>query len=451
MLTLPAELLPLIVEFAPLFSKPVWEHAQVLLVGAILASGRRTVTACLRVMGLSQETGFVNYHRVLNRSRWSVLAASHILLRLLVTCFVPEGELVFGLDDTIERRHGENITAKGIYRDPVRSSHSHLVKASGLRWLCCMVLSQVSWAGSTWGLPFLSVLCPSERYYSEGGRRHQKLTERARQMVRLLSRWLPDRQLIVVGDGGFAALELLHAVSQTPNAHLITRLRLDAELWNPAPPPKPHQPGRPRVKGARRPSPKQRLDDSTTPWTALEVENWYGGEKREVELYTETCVWYKSGFQPVLIRWVLVRDPQGQYDPQAFLSTWVDHTPEQILSWFVRRWRMEVTFEETRAHLGLETQRQWSDLAIARTTPVLLGLFSMVTLMADRLIKRQVMPVRTTAWYTKELPTFADAMAMTRRCLWNNCHFSTSSQSCEVIKVPRALLERLTDAVCYAT
>jgi DDE superfamily endonuclease len=277
------------------------------------------------------------------------------------------------------------------------------------------------------------------------------LTERARQMVRLFSRWLPDRQLIVVGDGGFAALELLHAVSQTPNAHLITRLRLDAELWNPAPPPKPHQPGRPRVKGARRPSPKQRLDDSTTPWTTLEVENWYGGEKREVELYTETCVWYKSGFQPVLIRWVLVRDPQGQYDPQAFLSTCVDHTPEQILSWFVRRWRMEVTFEETRAHLGLETQRQWSDLAIARTTPVLLGLFSMVTLMADRLIKRQVMPVRTTAWYTKELPTFADAMAMTRRCLWNSCHFSTSSQSCEVIKVPRALLERLTDAVCYAT
>src|SRR5918994_534053 len=204
MLTLPAELLPLIVEFAPLFSKPVWEHAQGLLVGAILAPGRRTVTACLRVMGLSQETGFVNYHRVLNRSRWSVLAASHILLRLLVTCFVPEGELVLGLDDTIERRHGENITAQGIYRDPVRSSHSHLVKASGLRWLCCMVLSQVSWAGSTWGLPFLSVLCPSERYHTERRRRHQKLTERARQMVRLLSRWLPDRQLIVVGDGGFA-------------------------------------------------------------------------------------------------------------------------------------------------------------------------------------------------------------------------------------------------------
>ena len=126
-------------------------------------------------------------------------------------------------------------------------------------------------------------------------------------------------------------LELLHAVSQTPNAHLITRLRLDAELWHPAPERKARHKGRPRVKGSRRPSPKQRLDDPNTPWTTLEVEHGYGSEKREVELYTETCVWYKSGFHPVLMRWVLVRDPQGQYDPQAFLSTCVDHTPVQIL------------------------------------------------------------------------------------------------------------------------
>ena len=451
MLTLPAELLPLIVEFAPLFSKPVWDHAQVLLVGAILATGKRTVTACLRVMGLSQEKHFVNYHRVLNQACWSPLAASHILLRLLITCFVPAEELIFGLDDTIERRRGEHITAKGIYRDPVRSSHAHFVKASGLRWLCCMVLTKVWWADSMWGLPFLTVLCPSERYHAQRGRRHQKLTERAIQIMRLLTRWLPDRQLIFVGDGGFAALELLHAVSQMPNAHMMTRLRLDAELWNPAPERKPHQQGRPRVKGARRPSPQQRLDDPNTPWTPLEVEHWYGGKRREVEFYTETCVWYKSGFQPVLIRWVLVRDPQGQYDPQAFLSTHIDHTPLQILTWFVRRWRMEVTFAEARAHLGMETQRQWSDLAIARTTPVVLGLFSIVALMADCLIKSQVIPVRTAAWYTKKRPTFADAMAMTRRCLWNSCHFSTSSQCRDVGKVPRALLERLTDAVCYDT
>jgi hypothetical protein len=354
------------------------------------------------------------------------------------------------LDDTIERRRGDKITAKGIYRDPVRSSHAHFVKASGLRWLCCMLLAQVSWADSIWGLPFLTVLCPSERYHAERGRTHQKLTERARQIIRLITRWLPGRKLIFVGDGSFAALELLHSVSQTPNAHMITRLRLDAELWNPAPARKPRQNGRPRVKGARRLSPQQRLDDPSTPWTPMEVEHWYGGEKREVAIYTETCVWYKSGFQPVVIRWVLVRDPQGDDDPQAFLSTQVDHTPLQIVTWFVRRWRMEVTFEEARAHLGMETQRQWSDLAIARTTPVLFGLFSIVTLMADRLSTSHTILVRTAAWYTKERPTFTDVMALTRRCLWSRCHFSTSSQSREVVKVPRTLLERLTDTVCYA-
>ena len=272
MLTLPAEWCPLMVEFAPLFSKPVWEHPQLLLVGASLAPGKRTVTAGLRVMAWSQEKRVVNSHRVLNRARWSPLAASSIWLRLLLMGFAPEGEWVFGLDDPIEPRRGEHLTAKGIYRHPLRSSHRHLLKASSLRWLGLRVLTQVSWAGSTWGLPFLSVLCPSQRYPSKRRRRHQKLTERARQRLRLRTRWLPHRQLILVGDGGFSALELLHDVSQTPHAHLITRLRLDAEWWTPAPERKPHPHGRPRLKGARRPSPKPRLDDPHTLWRTLEVD-----------------------------------------------------------------------------------------------------------------------------------------------------------------------------------
>jgi DDE superfamily endonuclease len=164
-------------------------------------------------MGLSQEKCFVNYHRVLNRARWSALAASRLLLRLLIASFVPSGELVIGIDDTIERRRGDQIKAKGIYRDPVRSSHSHFVKASGLRWLCCMLLVEISWAGCIWGLPFLTVLCPSERYHAERGRRHQTLTERAWQIVQLVRRWLPDQELIFVGDNSFAVLDLLGCVS----------------------------------------------------------------------------------------------------------------------------------------------------------------------------------------------------------------------------------------------
>ena len=448
--TLPAELLPLIVEFAPLFSKPVWERAKTLLVGAILAIGKRTVTACLRVTGKSEEVHFQNYHRVLNRARWSALEAARVLLRMLVTTFASSGELVIGIDDTIERRRGQKIKAKGIYRDPVRSSHSHLVKASGLRWLSCMLLVNIQWAGCVWGLPFLTVLSPSERYYAGRKRRHQRLTDRAWQVIQLIARWLPDRDVIFVGDSSFAVLDLLYLVSSTPRVDLITRLRLDAQLYDPAPKRKAGQTGRPRVKGARRPSPQQILDNPKTKWTKIEVDHWYGEQKREVEVYTETAIWYCCRNMPVPIRWVLIRDPSGEFEPQALLSTNLGHTPLQILSWFVRRWRMEVTFEEARAHLGIETQRQWNDLAIARTTPALFGLFSIITLMADRLIKAEVKPVRTAAWYEKQKPTFADSIAIVRRCLWSGCHFSTSSSHGDVVKIPRSLLERLTDAVCYA-
>jgi hypothetical protein len=450
MLTLPAELLPLIVEFAPLFSKPVWERAKTLLVGAIPALGKRTVTARLLVTGNGRDKRFQNYHRVLNRARWSALRASQVLLRMLVTTFATSGELIIGIDDTIERRRGAKIKAKGIYRDPVRSSHSHFVKASGLRWLCSMLLVEIPWAGCIWGLPFLTVLCPSERYYAGLKRRHQRLTDRAWQVIQLITRWLPDRNLVFVGDSSFAALDLLYLVSSTPRVDLITRLRLDAQLYYPAPKRKAGQMGRPRVKGARRPSPQQTLDNPRTKWAKIEVDHWYGGQKHVVEVYTETAIWYCCRNMPVPVRWVLIRDPLGEFEPQALLSTNLGHTPMQILNWFVRRWRMEVTFEEARAHLGIETQRQWNDLAIARATPVLFGLFSMVALMANQLIKTEVKPIRTAAWYEKQTPTFADAIAIVRRCLWSNCHFSTSSNHSDVVKIPRSLLERLTDAVCYA-
>jgi hypothetical protein len=151
-----------------------------------------------------------------------------------------------------------------------------------------------------------------------------------------------------------------------------------------------------------------------------------------------------------MLRWVLIRDPQEEFEPQALLSTQLPHSPAQILAWFVRRWTMEVTLEETRAHLGIETQRQWSDLAISRTTPTLFGLYSLVTLLAQTLPRAQTRVVRTAAWYAKPRPTFSDALAVVRRELWSQSHFSMSSAKSEVVEIPRSLLERLTDAVCYA-
>jgi hypothetical protein len=449
MLSLPIAFSSVIGVFVPVFSRPVWQHVKVLLTGAVLAPGKRTVTAMLQIMGRSAASDFQTYHRVLNRAVWSPLTASRLLLRLLVAVFVPRGVVVVGLDDTIERRRGEQIKAKGIYRDPVRSSHSHFVKVSGLRWLACMLLSPLSWAERVWALPFLTVLCPSERFYEQRGRRHQPLTERAWQMIRLVVRWLPGREVAFVADSSFAALELLDKVATLPRASVMTRLRLDAALYDPPPPRKPGTKGRPRLKGKRRPTLEAVLADERTPWTTLLVDQWYGEGPREVEVATDTAVWYHTGKPPVAIRWVLIRDPKQAFKPQALLSTNLEHTPEQILPWFVRRWTMEVTFEEARAHLGMETQRQWNARAIARTTPALLGLYSIVTLTAHLLIEKGITPVRRMAWYRKTRPTFSDALALVRRQLWDQLHFSMSHQETDMINIPRALFERFIDAVCY--
>ena len=450
MLTVPVALTRLIVKFAPVFSKRVWEHVQVLVVGALLAPGKRTVTAVLRVMGRSQEQQFQKYHRVLNRAQWSSLALARVLLTLLVHTFVAKGPVVIGVDDTLERRRGAKIKAKGIYRDPVRSSRAQVVKASGLRWLCAMLLPEIPWAGRVWALPFLTALCPSERYHQQRGQRHKTLAEWAGQLIGLIHRWLPGREVVVVADSSYAVIELLTQVRATAGVSLLTRLRLDAALYDPVPTRAPRQAGRPRKKGARRPTLQHVLKDRQTQWTPVTVTNWYGGGAREVEICTDTAVWYHTGLPPVAMRWVLIRDPQGEFEPQALVTTHREHAPVQVLEWFVRRWTMEVTLEEARAHLGIETQRQWNDLAIQRTTPALFGLYSLVTLMAHALPQAEARVVRTAAWYAKVRPTFSDALAVVRRELWSSCHFAMSESHTEMVKIPRSVLERLTDTVCYA-
>jgi len=299
-------------------------------------------------------------------------------------------------------------------------------------------------------LPFLTVLCPSERFYAQRGRHHQTLLERAWQSIRVVRRWLPDRELVFVADSSFAALEWLALVAQLPQVSVITRLRLDAALYDPPPPRTPGTTGRPRLKGKRRPTLEAVLADEQTQWSTLTVDDWYGEGPREVEVATDTAVWYHTGKPPVAIRWVLIRDSQERFKSQALLSTNLEHTCAQMLAWFVRRWTMEVTFEEARAHLGMETQRQWNDRAIARTTPALLSLYAIITLNAQLLIEKGMTCVRSTAWYRKTRPTFADAIALVRRQLWEHLDFSMSQQETDMMKIPRALLERFTEALCYA-
>jgi DDE superfamily endonuclease len=450
--TLPAMMLHLLNPFVPLFSRRLWPHVQVLLAGAILAPGKRTVSAALRVMGLGQTEHFQRYHRVLNRAAWSGREASHVLLGVLVKTFMPSGPLVIGVDVTLERRWGKKIAAKGIYRDPVRSTQERFVKASGLRWVCLMLLVPVPWAGRVWALPFLSVLAPSERYAKERGKRHKKITDWAQQMLLLVRRWWPEREIVAVADAGYASLRLLASCRRfLPRpVTFVTRLRLDAALYDPAPPRRAGQLGRPRLKGERLPNLSVVAEDPSTAWTPATVDNWYGSGECTVEMASGTAVWYSTGLPAVPIRWVLVHDPQGAFATQALLCTDLGADPEQILGWFVMRWQVETTFQEVRRHLGVETQRQWSELAIRRTTPALLGLFSLVTLFAHQRMAQSMETVRRAAWYRKPNPTFSDALALVRKELWAHATFRRSLADTDTVKVPREFVEHLTETLCYA-
>jgi hypothetical protein len=296
----------------------------------------------------------------------------------------------------------------------------------------------------------LTVLAPSERYHEERGVQHKKLTDWARQLIRQVRRWLPNRALVVVVDSSYAVLALLATcVNLRQPVTVVTRLRLDAALYDPAPERQPGQRGAPRKKGARQPSLAQRISDPATAWQTVSVQ-WYGNTLRTVELASGTAVWYHPGLPIVALRWVLIRDPLGKFTTQALLCTDLNATPAHIVEWFVLRWQLEVTFQEMRAHLGIETQRQWSDLAILRTTPALFGLFSLITLFAHQLLQGQPLTIRQAAWYHKTQPTFSDTLAFVRQHLWPVSISYLSPPTPDMQVIPTALFQRLIDTLAFS-
>jgi DDE superfamily endonuclease len=415
----------------------------VLLVGAVLCRGARTVTAVLRAVGLSQEQRFEKYHRVLNRARWSGLHGSQILLGMLVTLLPATWPIVVGTDDTLERRRGRKITAKGCYRDAVRSTEKHVVTCFGLKWLAMMLLVPLPWSPRPWALPFLTVLAPAQGANEAAGQRHKTTMDWTIQMLKVVARWLGQRPWVLVGDGSYACVRLAWACRQQ-QVTLVSRLRLDAQLHARPPPRLPGRRGPKPKKGYRLPALRTRLDDAEQPWQVTEVA-WYGGERKRLRLLSEVSLWYTSGEEPVPIRWVLVDDPVGRLRPTAFFSTDLALCPAQIVEWFVLRWNVEVTFAESRRHLGMEPQRQWSAPAIARPTPALFALFSLICVMALRLTRESTLGARSTAWYRKEEVPFSDVLACVRRALWAEKYCSKSTVQGEQVLLRVEALDVLLD------
>lgn len=447
--SLPEAIISVLSLFASLFSKPVWGHVQVLLTGAILCQGPHTVAAILRVMGLAGSWTFHKYHRVLSRAKWSGLQGAKILLGLLVglaqTAGVP---LLLGIDETIERRKGKKIKAKGKYRDAVRSTQSVVVKCYGLKWIGLMMLIPLPWSKRYWALPFLTLLAPSGQANERAGKPHKTTVEWTIRGVNVVSRWLSYAAWTLVGDGAYASVVLAHACV-TSNVTLVSRLRLDARRHDfPEPQPKGKR-GRKPKKGKRLPKLGELASDPNQPWQEAEIA-WYGGERKRRKLLSGVCLWHTNGQEPVKICWVLSVDPEGNDKPEAFFSTDVALVPERIVEIFVLRWNVEVTFEEVRRHLGVETQRQWSDRAIARTTPVLMGLFSLACLIALRLLEKGTLPVRQAAWYVKQEATFSDVLAFVRRAIWAKKYFVNSIPGSDRLELSRSEMEVLLDRLAAA-
>ena len=443
-----APIITLLEPFRPVFTAPTWKKMLRLLRGTLLARGRRTVTAALWHTGHEQDPHFSAFHQVLNRARWSPLQASRHLLTLISETFVPAGgTLEIVIDETLERRWGTKIRKRGHYRDSALSSHERSVSSPGLRGIVVAVVVQVPWTKQRWALPFLCVLATTPQVSARLGVRHKTLGGRACQVVSLLRRWLPQVPMKLLGDHAYSILELgVHCTHQ--QVTLIAPVRLDSVIHQPVPPRDPHTSGRPRVVGPRLPSLQHVLHDPHTVWQRLTVD-WYGEGPRTLELCTGTACWYRFGSTPLPIRWVLTRDPAAKRPPKALFSTDQTQPAEEVVRDFMKRWSLEATFEESRAHLGIETQRQWSDQAIERTTPLLFGLYSLVTLFGSALAPDGRPPHRQAAWYHKSAATFSDILALVRWHLWGNFDFPTSRSDPTVVLLPRATLAQLAHAACY--
>jgi hypothetical protein len=446
-----SDILPLLAAFAPAFTAPTFAHALVLVYGTLLASGQRTVASALRAVGLRDEQHFTTYHRVLNHATWSPLRVSQILLGLIMATFLtPDEPLLLVIDDTLERRYGRRVAYKGRYHDAVRSAPGHTATCSGIRWLCVSVLVRVPWNTRRWALPFLTVPCPTPAAGRKlGKRRHLTAPERAELLVRLVRRWQRRRSVILVGDSGYGVVALAKTC-RAQHVTLVARLRLTAALYAPVPPQPQGKPGVKPAKGPRLPTPGSVLTNPATVWEGVEVP-WYGGAIKTFDLVSQTALWHRDGEPPVPIRWVLLRDPTDTLKPVVLGCTDQEATPLQIVSWYVGRWNIEVTFEESRWHLGVETQRQWTRRAVERTTPCLLGLFSLVTLIAQKRHGGRL-PIRQSAWYAKEEATFTDALAAVRHLLWASylANAPTAAEAPDVAYSSGSILERLVEVACYA-
>lgn len=404
--------------FLPLFSQPTFQNGLFLFTAHVLSKGVRTVTELLRRLNLSTIRNFSKFHNFFSKARWDALKAAEILFLKLIT-LVP-GTILISIDSTVERRKGPKIKGLGIQRDAVRSSKSKKVLVPGLNWLVCAVHVTFPWCKKPWALPFLSILMPPETPLSSSKnahdlhakKKHKTMNQWASQIAIQLRRWVgPSKEITLVADSAFSTYILANTCIDQ-NIKLVSRMRLDARLFDF--PDNRGRKGRKRLVGKRLPTFNDILKDPSFKWDE-HIVSWYGGQNKRIHIRTGTCLWYGYGIRPVPIRWVLTKNEDNR-EPVALFSTDLRMCQFSMISNFIGRWQLEVTFEEVRRHLGMETQRQWSDKAVERMTPCILASFSLINLVALEFVRKneEKIPLQNSSWYKKTHTTFSDVLAYVR-------------------------------------
>lgn len=398
------------------FSETVWPRFQVLMFAAIVCVGRHTICRLLRIAGTLAEGHWCSYHRVLSKRRWSSWNLARILAQHVVDRFLPHGTIPVCGDDTVTQHPGKQVFGKGRHRDAVRSTHSYTAWRWGHKWVVLAILVQLPGLSRPWALPVLAALYRSPEEGKKLGHCHKTPCDLMRQLLCVPLRWFPQRKFLFSGDGGFGTHPLARFVSRQPRLTLVSKFYKDANLYNPPPKRKPGTNGRPRVKGRKQPSPEAVVAKARR--QHLQV-SWYGGGRRQVAVVTGTSHWYKSGEGLVPVRWVFVEDLTGTHRDEYFFTTNISLTPKQIIEAYTGRWAIEVMFEETREHVGLETTRGRCAKTILRAEPCLFGLYTLIALWFSELPEHERRePVVGWTGSVKQTLTFSDAITLVRRHIW---------------------------------
>jgi hypothetical protein len=497
MLVIPEFAQPILCSFAPVFYDPTYQRFLVLLIAAILTTGRRTVSNLLRTAADLAKGHPSSYHRVLSKRRWSSLQLARILARLILAHWVPDGPVYLAGDDTVDEHRGAKVYGKGCHRDPVRSTHSYTAYRWGHKWVVLAILVKFPFATRAWALPVLVALYRSPekpkatpktqpaaprkkakdktkvkakqraRRQAEAKAkakatakakkvktlpwkpRHKTPSELMRQLLAVLIHWFPERHFVFAGDGGYGTHALARfAARHRQNVSLVSLFYADANLYEPPPEVHGKRPAhRPPKKGAKRPAP-QAVVAATAQRQELEV-SWYGGSRRKVEVVSGTGHWHKSGEELVQVLWVFVHDLTGTHRDTYLFTTATTLPVSQVIEIYTGRWSIETTFQEMRAYLGLETTRGRTQATVLRSAPCLFGLFSVVALLYA-VVPAERTPEATVSYHGKTAVTFSDAISVVRRQLWLEGVLESHGQSEVFENLPRALRAVLLAALAPA-